>query len=460
MIIGLLAKGLLVAGAIVALLPPDGLVPFLLPLRLMALAACIAALLPRLGQGRAGWLSPLFPLAVSATIFYAVLPALTRSWALTLVEGPSALASWRIFVGSAAEVLILQFALLLCAVDRLMLWRMAKCHPGKALALPSPAIAALWILACVVVGLYLVPMRLVPPPTWIVGWMGTYGAALGSIAVIGLWEDALARKGRRPWLVAGLAVALLSAMASAGVAKIGVFIAGAMLLRLLAEGMSAARFATAVGLLAMVGTLVLLVVDRVRYAPDEPIFDRAVALERTGLVLLHKGVVRQVDTGRCLQGVWEQHGEATLGAAFWRMLPEALVPRILWAEKPSLSNGVEYQTLYCGLPRAEAARSSASITLIGQPLAQGGLYGERLAVVFLAAAAVIGTLLMTGNPIARLAWAAVLPWLIDFDQDYAMYWANAIKTMGILAVVVLGLWLLHWRSCRLSQHDEVVGVRM
>ena len=151
-------------------------------------------------------------------------------------------------------------------------------------------------------------------------------------------------------------------------------------------------------------------------------------------VLILKLIWRQTDTIYCLKNVLEVHGNEpfTLSKQFFWI--KAVVPRILWPEKPSLSLGSSYSSKYCGMYKESPAQGgyskghSSSITLLGQPIIQGGLASLILHAGILAIALAVITLI-TRNPrsLSTASVTAILPWLIDFDQDFAMYVANAMK---------------------------------
>ena len=108
---------------------------------------------------------------------------------------------------------------------------------------------------------------------------------------------------------------------------------------------------------------------------------------------------------------------------FWLKI---LVPRVLWPEKPNFSQGAEYAVDYCKMPTLTS--HSASITLLGQPVIKGGVPGllihGSVLLFFLGGA----TALAFRRPgLTRVVIFALLPWWIDFDQDFALYFGNIVK---------------------------------
>ena len=156
-------------------------------------------------------------------------------------------------------------------------------------------------------------------------------------------------------------------------------------------------------------------------------------------VPISKLIWRQTDTMYCFKNLVEAHWDEPFSISKQFFWIKAIVPRILWSEKPSLSLGSSYKTKYCEMDVQSTTginnkkqnygeRHSSSITLLGQPIIQGGAIGLLLhmgiLIVFLA-----GATLLTRSPrnLSTVCVTALLPWLIDFDQDFAMYVANAAK---------------------------------
>lgn len=145
-----------------------------------------------------------------------------------------------------------------------------------------------------------------------------------------------------------------------------------------------------------------------------------------GAILKAKVILRQTETRYCFQNVIDKRWEQPLSAKKQLFWLKGLVPRGMWPEKPSLSLGREYAKEYCGEDRNLAHTNS--ISLLGQPIIHGGGIGLLLHGGILIAC--LGGLVWLGrDPYSQstVAIVALLPFLIDFDQDFAMYVANTVK---------------------------------
>ena len=69
-----------------------------------------------------------------------------------------------------------------------------------------------------------------------------------------------------------------------------------------------------------------------------------------------------------------------------------------------------------------------TITLLGQPVIQGGGIGLLLhGGILIIALGGVAWLGRKPESLSAVTAVALLPWLIDFDQDFALYVANAVK---------------------------------
>ena len=123
------------------------------------------------------------------------------------------------------------------------------------------------------------------------------------------------------------------------------------------------------------------------------------------------------------------------------------MPRAAWANKPNLSQGDQFAIDYCDMPaRAVYGPSgvhSASVTLLGEPIISAGVLGLVVSQAVLAITLTMLTLLLLRQAaLGPAILAALLPWLVDFDQSLALYFANATKMFLYMSPAILMLvWL-------------------
>ena len=155
--------------------------------------------------------------------------------------------------------------------------------------------------------------------------------------------------------------------------------------------------------------------------------------------LYWKIIYRQIETGACLKSVVEQHWGETMvlrDQFFWL---EALVPRIVWPEKPNLSLGHSYSYRYCGIPKANNGHSSA-ITLLGEPIIKGGALGLYVHGGILVIGLMIFSAFARRNGDAgAILCLSMLPWWINFEQHFGLYVANLVKFGMIILVTYIAI---------------------
>ena len=424
------AAALVLVAALPDLASPVGWLP-----RAAVLAVWLAVVAIQLRCGRLDLLlSPLLLLGGSAVVLYSVVPnalafLLTSSGTLDKIAA---------FLGSPAESLVLAFALAATLAHASLL----ASRPAK-LAISTP-VAGRWVAGfsgITLAGTATAPFVL---PNSFAHTVLQASLPVMLAALVWLSASAVGRV-----RLGGLTVAALAS--AAGVALIGGKAALITPVALLPLGLAilrpSLRRASAVTGIAIT---VLVAVAGLHFATRQSLADigaqRDTALD-TALaaaenVLDYKVIIRQGDTGTCLQGVVARHldrpGEGSALFFFG-----GLVPRFLWPGKPSLSLGAYYATTYCtSSPGGAKFGHSASITLLGQPIIRAGGQGLRVAVGFLLAVLLGGTLFaMRSAPVGMVVLTGMLPWLCDFDQDFALYVANAVR--ALLLVMPLAA-LLGW----------------
>lgn len=368
--------------------------------------------------------SPAVTLPLLALVFYSLIPALYVEW---ISGGPLAVP-----VGANPEDLH---------------------DPGDRFALYAPASTAeSWVLAFAGIGLLLalfldrlIPLRrdqAAPSPTVAMGLTLICGA--GAAFHLGKW---LIPSTASPWAISLLdvlppllmfGVALLAQHPSRRGMWTGIGLAAGMaLLYPYHIKLFVLLFVTLLlmSILRSRGWMRLAIIGALLISPV--LGAKIVTLARgvtTGLPT--KIVLRQAESVFCLGFVLR---DAEAVSDEWRAGPfyfaAGLVPRALWPEKPTLSHGGAFRK-FCGV---DSPSHSSSVTLLGEPALRGGPWGMEAAGLVLAgfSALVIAAWKRGGRVTVALA-LGLTPWLVDFDQHFAMYVANAAKAfLAILPVALL-----------------------
>lgn len=253
-----------------------------------------------------------------------------------------------------------------------------------------------------------------------------------------------------------MAVGLTAVAAIAGLAyvhegKLVILISGALMLYAIRLGNPfPARILLTAATAAVLGLILLQTTQAIRVPATSIVAPNPVdgwdTRARMLSVFAWKLVWRQTETGACFRNVVRAHLDQPLTPSRQLFWLKGLVPRVIWPEKPSLSLGRAYASRYCGKPAATVGVHSASITLLGQPVIQGGWPGLLLhAGLLLLALAAIERLNADPRTLPTMMTAAMLPWLIDFDQDFALYVANAVKFGLVMAAVTVPVAMIEKR---------------
>lgn len=117
----------------------------------------------------------------------------------------------------------------------------------------------------------------------------------------------------------------------------------------------------------------------------------------------------------------------------------------MWPGKLNLSRGSEYAANYCGMAIKPDNPHSESLTLLGEPVINGGALGIAVAQVFLAAALLGATLIaLRTGALGIVSLTAMLPWLTQFEQHLALYVANAAKMLLFMTPLMMA-WFVFGR---------------
>ena len=414
--------------------------------RMAAVAALVIQIIVELRGGRKEFMtSPLFLLSAVGVIFFSAVQAIWGQEALHTKA-----LDLTVFIGSRAEAIILAFGMA-GLLFYLLASRKNKRDAAVIPKLVNGIVVSLFVLTAAVsffdIALY-TPSILAPPVSSFIAPF-IVKASFIIPPVISLSLCLLVRYAQtrgRYFRIAVfiLAIAALGALAYAHEGKLVMFILFAVSLytiRLLDFSFSHMVLAL---LTALLVTLAFVqIVQHTRWKVTGGSDRESSSYFR---IFKSKGVWRQTETGYCLGNVLKAHANEPFDLskqAFWI---EGLVPRILWPGKPSLSSGQKYAVDYCSKRPKYLGKHSASITLLGQPVIKGGIIGLVIhAGLLLFVLAAIER--FNANPAALSAAmiTALLPWLIDFDQDFSLYVANAVKFAMVMAFLFIPISMIERR---------------
>lgn len=441
-------------------LPPHRLTPAIIaalaiwaaavpPSAALHFAAGLVWLIIAKGQLQPGqrllFLSPLFLLGTNALVFFSLLPALVRPWAEHAIYWIYA-ARAEAYHGLPAESLVIVFAML-CLLAHVMLGsalrgRLLRASPPFAGGTNSTALATIIVMAaaCLI---------------WLAA-LARWSSPLRDLASLALLRDLI---DAAPTIAAFglyfLAATLDTKTERHRLAPIAFFV-GIIILGMIfkGEGKKIAFLVMGLGLFwltrrnvpvrvmlkggALMAVLAAITAGNTMGSIyNTPLFKGQNQLAYTAQVLFESKIWgRQLETALCLQGVIDQQqDQVARHHPFY--FAAAVVPRYLWPDKPSLSKAQDFSVAYCGNPPEMV--HSASITLLGEPLAEAGPWGLTVAVgVVLVGLGGLAWMGFTQGPAGLSLLAAMLPLLVDFDQSFSLYLANAVK-FGLAAALVAGV---------------------
>ena len=411
------------------------------------------------GPNRLLLLSPLYLIGCLFLIFYSWVPAVFAAIAVPNPGWGPAEKLTVAGVGGGAEAIALQFAafcLLAAAIVHAILRSVDSRRSSEAAPDRPPDRWLFNVAAAAALGLAMlaVAIRWVPALQAAVGGFdarqvtdGLAPLASLCVAIVG-YSGAHANR-HAAGLASAVVVVCVALLLASNLAEtplyIGFSVLGTMALKAHSFRWHKGLAISVSGSLAVLLTVALLSAAFLRGALPPLPTAKAVSLYLQD-VLVRKLVLREGVPVGCMQAILS--GTASperSGDPFYFRF--AVVPRVLWPDKPSLSLGSEYGARFCGNPEARATGHSESITLIGEPLLHGGMSGLAVAQATLAAVLGLVTIIgSTGGPLRSIALTAMLPWLMAFDQHFAFYLANAIKTFLYMMPFLAILWWLAMRA--------------
>jgi hypothetical protein len=388
-------------------------------------------------------MSPPLWLALSATAFYLIGPALGRDFPNFLLLPPIWSDRLNALVNGGGETSVAWFALAAGALHVLLFPQLTE--PGMRRSDAWP----LWMLG--LLGGAALVLALLNHPA-LAGHLGTATLRNLSIPLIAVLLSALAfgsanRPVGRMILIPALALTF-GAMIMMKMGKAPIFIAGSVILLHVIVSGTSARYLAILAACAFGALLVsVTAIGLLRYGPSA---DSSMLWSAVPSKLVH----RQVETLYCLDNVTISVGrdgaQGRIGDLF-----VGVIPRVLWPEKPSLSNGSDYAVAYCGYSVAGITASSgnvhsASISLLGEPVLRTASPAQGVAICIILVALLGGMALLAPRlgDAGLIAFAALFPWLVDFDQGFALFLALGLKNLLIVLPVA---YVLVWTQRRLAR---------
>lgn len=402
------------------------------------------------------FLSPLYALGVLVLLFYGLGPAVYLQFfpdppASSSVLGHTMTAA---YVNSVAETYVLQFAALCLCAATIVLKLRRNAHPEFRPSTEDQRqrYAAIFAPALVIIctGLFAAGRWHPATAAFMSEGIGReLNHALAPATALGCISMAYFSR-HRPiayrLATAAILIGSTSVMIfSTSLAFIAVYIAlAAITVYAFAGGASLKRLAIAasiiVALVLSALTLTLTVrthgwVNETPQASSDKVFP----------LIMGKIFQRQGVSGYCLDRVIRLYRGAENTNPFY--FTAAIIPRILWKEKPNLSRGPEFGEIYCGQHGSVARGHNESITLIGEPLLHAGIAGlivaQMFLVILLAGISLIGT---SGSPLYLIVMATLLPWTATFQPNFAQYFGTMVKVFLTLSPLFICLgWCLRYR---------------
>ena len=406
-------------------------------------------------------LSPFFIIGIIALMFYSVVPSLYGQ----LFPEPISFFGMKAparrihdhtisYIGSQAEALILQFSTFCFLVFAIYLkWkasiRSAKPRWAEATDSSNHLLAILHFTVYTTAFMYLISKWTIFGQVLFSSGLGTEFrhalAPLMSFSTAALAYYSAKNTTNLKYFGPVTLLAALGAMIVSGLAATAVFIflvAISLYLIIIKPSPRMALFI--VGGITLILPLAILVTIISR-GEAEKAPTKSALIEYAAAKLTSKLVHRQTTSGHCLGGIYKTHRSAEGANPFF--FTSSIVPRVLWPEKPILSRGSEYAEKYCGQPGAIGRKHSESITLLGEPLLNGGILGIIVAQLCVSVFFFVATNSLGSRQPAQIIFVvALLPWLATFEQHFAEYFGNLVKVIIIMLPLFTALIYLLWRG--------------
>jgi hypothetical protein len=397
-------------------------------------------------------MSPLLILAMIALLGYSIVEAVYASSPKAFSHRGLVDRATLSYPGSLGEALVLQFVAF-CLFLTALIARFSPTQNRCSAKLPylqawatAACVAALSI--CIMLAVDVATALLPTLKEWrAVGIGKQLGDGIEPLSALGfaiLAHAAATKGGRFTAGFFGLAVIYLAAKTTVGLVQMPLLIVAMATFYYLLNGRGGIRTTIIVfSCAAVVSTAVLFGIVQTRHETMGKIDGGFV--EAVKLALWAKVILRQGRSASCYNKIVTDHRpNAADERPFY--FASAIVPRALWPEKPALSLGHEYTVQFCGSPRLPKGGHYELVTLLAEPVLRGGWPGLATAQLFIGLAlALVAFAMPRCRPVAILAIIALSPWLVHFQQSFALYFAGAVK---MLLYMVPGIALLQWWTHR------------
>lgn len=162
------------------------------------------------------------------------------------------------------------------------------------------------------------------------------------------------------------------------------------------------------------------------------------AWEGAQLAIRTKLLLRQTETAHCMDVAFARHWAEPLDISKIPHLFVGLVPRLIWPDKPQISDGRRYTIDYC--QRWEASSkppSSSTLTVMGEPVVVAGKSGAVVALGFILLLGVLNDGLLSRWHSGGVLSLALWPLAVDLDQNFMMYVARLGKGGAVVLLLMV-----------------------
>lgn len=394
-------------------------------------------------------LSPLLLLAGVGLVFYVVIPAIAATSLGTATTWTNFQLKIAGYAGSHSELLMLNFcAVLLLAAS--LVREMKVPDTDRLLAVPRGGQAK---IVGIVLGIAILSsaLKFFDSGLTMLGGAGGLGGevqwALPPVIFFCLAIALLVSRELGGWWFAGtvtIALACLALTTVGDLARMPLAFGGFACLMLIVTRRRNVLTTLSVVVIAFV-VVALLGAAANSYRHVKPGQNLRAYLDHVELSLASKIAHRQGNSAWCLEQVRARHWDEDIELDYLAHV-SGLVPRRLWPGKPSLSRGTKYAVEYCEASINPDRPHSEGLTLIAEPIMNGGKWGYLYGIgSIIAFCGLASALMFRFGSIGLAAGVSLLPWLTAVEQHVAFYIANGTKMVIVVLLLAgpLHLYLKH-----------------